>query len=1305
MMTSKHISIAVLFAVVFQMAAFAQNANKDLTLSEFWIQKHPNIWLQYESVEPYSAQIAVYGNNREYGFLDISGKEITPALYSSIYPLDATEYFSVNKDDKQGVFSPSGTEIIPVAYNYIKMGNQRFVACKGDTCTFFDLSGKAIVNPKHANFLINGEGFEGFYAATKDLKYYGIIDENGEWAIEPIFETISLFDGRSWVGYNKHIAQVIDPKKKWISPTKYTEVFAFTEDKKGFWAKKTLNDSYYTYYDLQGQPVPSVQSFQYADMGNDLNVFGIETKSGVMDNNGKVILPAVYSIAYLDRAEWRATVSNPLGKVKNKVIIAGNEDSLGIFYRSQWVIPQRFSQISKSSEYWYSMTNDSVFVYDSDWRLKHLLAIKNVDQVQHGFIYSYTSKDSIWNIDQGWIKLPKETMSVDIDEQTMIVTNKQRKLSMQDLQGKILLTDCDEIRSGHQMGDHAFTKVYKRKGFWGWIMMDGSYTEQPQYNQIIDLPKGGFLVQKNLRWGLANHKGQIMLPLEFDDVKYTVFNQYLCFKKDNEWKIYDLGGKPYMNQSFLEVNPDMLISKNGIWARNAEGWQVYQLNGKAVLPFSLPKIADSNNAGFYIKKNGKYGVVGFDGRIITPFEWDTLTGFWGRKGDQITFFDPSNKPKFTVRGQVMEELYEPSGYAIQRDSKWYFVKTDGTSYSETGYLSFERIYSTSFAVVAQADEKNWHCINKDGLVIQKIKADRVQSYIDDIVAVKKGNKKYLFKIPSGKKYPWKYNKVYQLGQNDRFVAELNNLTGLVDTNFKEIIPCRYKSMYPFAKGIVHVSNDSLEGLLSSIDGAVCIPLDVYDNGIQTINNDLFSVRKNGQVGLYAVSQHKWTPSSMEDIQSCNVRIPLAKVLFLIRVNGLYGIMDADCQHILAPKYTLINEGSGYLIQLKTGTTQVELFDPATKKVIGKAYQSAEIYADNTLCKNGDEYTLYHQSTPKFTRKMTGVNWFNSDCLLFKDPTTGQNGLLKLDGTVLLPPEYEAINMTMSQLIAVKKGGKIGFYDLDGQVILPIAFTKFEDYNYQSLIVYKNNLCGLYDYTGQELLPIQYENIKIAENADHFIVREKGMYRFLYRNGQPMVNGQWAAADEFSFGLAAVQKDNKWGYINLKGEVTIPYQYQYADRFQGHQERMAAVIKDNILMTIGVDGKQIQDGINSSYYSSSIIPADTTTIAYQEIPFTYFGSQVGGLLFVVQKGSNKKGLVNLLGQWVVRPEYENIEFLYLDEKRGVFGIQQNGLWGLMNLNGIVVVTPQFDKLEQDSKGKIKAMKGGNIELLNEKGERE
>jgi hypothetical protein len=1304
MMTSKHVSIALLFAVVFQMAAFAQNANKDLPLSEFWIQQHPKLWLQYESVQPYSDKIAVHGNDGAYGFLDISGKEITPALYSSIYRLDTTNYFSVTKDDKQGIFTLNGTEVIPIAYSYIQMGNHRFVACKGDTCTFFDLSGKAIVNPKHANFIINEEGFEGFYAATTDLKHYGIINENGEWVIDPVFETISLLNGHSWVGFKLGIAQPLDPNKKWICPVKYSQIFAFSADRKGFWAKKTVHDTNYSYYDMQGLPVPQVPSFAYADIGNDLNSFTTDNKSGVMDKNGKVLLPAVYSLAYSIQPEWNATVSNPIINRGKKAIVAGNDDSLGVFYGFKWVIPQRFSQIYASHEYWYCTANDSVFVYNSDWRLKHTFAMKNVDRVFNGFVFSYTSNDSIWNIDQGWIKLPKETINVDIDNQTIVFTNKQRKLSMQDLQGKVRLTNCEEIRTAHQLDYHAFTKVYKRQGFWGWIIMDGSYTEQPQYNQITDLPKGYFLVQKNLRWGLVNQKGQVILPLEFDDVKPSVSNQYLCFKKDNEWKIYDLSGKLYLNKTFLEVNPDMLVSKNGIWARNAEGWQVYQRNGKAILPFSLPKIAESNSTGFYIKKDGKYGIVGFDGSIIKPFEWDTLTGFWGRKGDQITFFDPSNKPRFTVQGQALEELYEPDGYAIQRDKKWYFIKTDGKPYSDVGYLSFERTYSINFAVIAQADEKNWHCINKDGVVIKKIKGDRVQSYTDNVVAVKKGNKKYLYKISSGKKYPWKYDKVYSLGQSDRWVAHLNNLAGVLDTNFKEIIPCRYKDIFYYTKGLVQVSNDSLVGLFTT-DGEVCIPLDVYDNGIQMINNDLISVRKKGQVGLYSISQHKWTPASMEDIQSCNVRIPLAKALFLIRINGLYGIMDADCQHILAPKYTVIKEGSGYLIQLKTGTQQVEIFDPATKKIIGKTYQSAEAYSENTLCKNGDEYTLYHQSMPTFTRKMTSVEWVNNDCLLFKDPTTGQTGLLKSDGSVLLQPEYEAINMTINQLIAVKKGGKIGFYDLDGQIVLPIAFTKYDASNYQFLVLYKDNLCGLYDYTGQEVLPIQFESIMITENVDHFVVRQNGMYRFLYRNGQPMVNGQWTAADEFSFGLAAVQKDNKWGYINLKGEVAIPYQYQYADRFQGYQERLALVIKDNTLMAIGVDGKQRQDYMYKFYYNSRVVLPDSTTTAYQEIPFVYSGMQINGLLIVRQKSVDKKGLVNLLGQWVVRPEYENIDFMQLDDKRAVLSIQQNGLWGLMNLNGVVIVTPQFDKLEQDARGKIKAVKGGNTEFLNEKGERQ
>lgn len=45
---------------------------------------------------------------------------------------------------------------------------------------------------------------------------------------------------------------------------------------------------------------------------------------------------------------------------------------------------------------------------------------------------------------------------------------------------------------------------------------------------------------------------------------------------------------------------------------------------------------------------------------------------------------------------------------------------------------------------------------------------------------------------------------------------------------------------------------------------------------------------------------------------------------------------------------------------------------------------------------------------------------------------------------------------------------------------------------------------------------------------------------------------------FSEGLAAVKKNDKFGFINTQGELVIPCQYQYAGSFK---EGLACVVKD------------------------------------------------------------------------------------------------------------------------------------------------
>ena len=60
-------------------------------------------------------------------------------------------------------------------------------------------------------------------------------------------------------------------------------------------------------------------------------------------------------------------------------------------------------------------------------------------------------------------------------------------------------------------------------------------------------------------------------------------------------------------------------------------------------------------------------------------------------------------------------------------------------------------------------------------------------------------------------------------------------------------------------------------------------------------------------------------------------------------------------------------------------------------------------------------------------------------------------------------------------------------------------------------------------------------------------------------------------EQFSQGLAAVQRDGKWGYIDTKGRLVIDYQFDSAEKFS---EGLAFVVQNKKRGYIDSSGKMV-----------------------------------------------------------------------------------------------------------------------------------
>jgi hypothetical protein len=197
----------------------------------------------------------------------------------------------------------------------------------------------------------------------------------------------------------------------------------------------------------------------------------------------------------------------------------------------------------------------------------------------------------------------------------------------------------------------------------------------------------------------------------------------------------------------------------------------------------------------------------------------------------------------------------------------------------------------------------------------------------------------------------------------------------------------------------------------------------------------------------------------------------------------------------------------------------------------------------------------------------------------------------------------------------------------------------------------------------------------------------------------------------SYLIQVKDASGKWGYVNVKGEMVIPAQYEHCDAFG--ENGLAVVVKDKVTSIINSKGE--------------IIPSEVTILSVKEYK--------DGLLEI---SSNKKfGFLNSQGKIAIPLKYDDVtefnggnavakigtNYFILDTKgtetavatSGILDIKHfseglapvrtaNKLFGFINAKGIISITPQFSSVGYFSGGLAWAKTVDNkAGFINAKGE--
>jgi hypothetical protein len=178
----------------------------------------------------------------------------------------------------------------------------------------------------------------------------------------------------------------------------------------------------------------------------------------------------------------------------------------------------------------------------------------------------------------------------------------------------------------------------------------------------------------------------------------------------------------------------------------------------------------------------------------------------------------------------------------------------------------------------------------------------------------------------------------------------------------------------------------------------------------------------------------------------------------------------------------------------------------------------------------------------------------------------KHGYIDSTGKIVIPETYDEGLGVYNGLFVLRKGLKVGVLDLEAKEVVPFIYDKVLGYAENGLMaVEKGRQWGYVDRTGKEVIPCMYASASSFE-GDITIARKQKLYGLIGPNNEAITPMEF---DEFKWettayedkgsatgystagkslvtsgGYIIVRKGNRWGAIDPKGQVVVPFDFDY-----------------------------------------------------------------------------------------------------------------------------------------------------------------
>lgn len=397
-----------------------------------------------------------------------------------------------------------------------------------------------------------------------------------------------------------------------------------------------------------------------------------------------------------------------------------------------------------------------------------------------------------------------------------------------------------------------------------------------------------FTVFSNNKWGVIDNKGKEIIPLQYDEMIIIPDKNkdvFICTHN------VDYNNSTYDTKILNSKNEEILNEYNKVEAiENYDKNNVWYETG--ILKY---------------ESNGKYGLIGFDGKLVLSPEFDkiySLNGAQksiviekeGKKGLTNSLGEIIIEPEYTDIVSLTDDYVD--GYIVKNaEGKYGIISADKKVVLEPKYDLIDHVVGNDMYAVNEGGQ--YKIIASNGETVLNANFNKAISIDGENIIVEKEGKYGIINKTGIDIIPAEYEELKYCFENN-YIAKKDGKFGVISTDGVAKVAFKYNTMDYVKKGnFIQADNEQLK-------------TEIINKDFQTVFSDIIISEINTEKGYLRIRQndeYKYYNFNFEE-KTPQEALP-TRTLFLIKENGKYGYVNNNGDKIVDCKYDDAMEQNEY----------------------------------------------------------------------------------------------------------------------------------------------------------------------------------------------------------------------------------------------------------------------------------------------------------------------------------------------------------------------------------------------------------